>query len=125
MSVDRSVTHRTKQTGLRGFALLLALALLAGPVHAQPGNDARERNELKELRSLNSPSNGSRFAPQPGVGLEQATQIARRHTGGRVLSATPLQRSSGTEYRVRMLVDGERVVTVTVDASGQVKKKRR
>ena len=104
--------------------LLVVLAVLANPVHAQPANDTRERNELKELRGLNPGTNGSRFAPQPGVGIERATQIARKHTGGRVISATPLQRSDGTEYRVRMLVDGERVVTVTVDASGRVKKKR-
>lgn len=124
--MDPTVKHRTRKTGIRALAqlLTLVLAILAGPVHSAPGNDTRERNELKELRGLNPGNNGNRFAPQPGVGLERATQIARQHTGGRVISATPHQRSDGTEYRVRMLVDGERVVTVTVDARGRVKKKR-
>ena len=35
-----------------------------------------------------------------------------------------MQKRLGTEYRVRMLVDGERVVTVTVDPQGRVRDRR-
>ena len=120
--MDVSVKQRINNSEKSGLValLVLVLAALAAPVQAQSAN---ERNELKELRGLTSGST-SRFAPQPGVSIERATQIARKHTGGRVISATPRERSSGTEYRVRMLVDGERVVTVTVDARGRIKKKR-
>ncbi len=73
-----------------------------------------------DLPSMKPSSARQSFAPAPGISLEQATSIARKHTGGRVLSASPRVRSQGTEYRVRMLVDGERVVTVTVDHRGRV-----
>lgn len=101
---------------MRLFVLPVLLGCLVLPVAAAPA-----RNELKDLAN---PSGSSSFAPAPSISLEKATSIARRHTGGRVLSTTPKQRSAGTEYRVRMLVDGERVVTVTVDHKGRIKNKR-
>ena len=76
--------------------------------------------EQTDLPSMKPSSARQSFAPTPGISLEKATSIARKHTGGRVLSASPRVRSQGTEYRVRMLVDGERVVTVTVDHRGRV-----
>jgi uncharacterized membrane protein YkoI len=94
----------------------LLVVCVAIPVHAAQENNAR--SDVKRPAGVQS------FAPAPGISLERATAIARKHTGGRVLSATPKQRSSGTEYRVRMLVDGERVVTVTVDARGKIKNKK-
>lgn len=99
---------------------LLAPALLSvclsvgwmGPVWA-----AQEQTDLPSMKPSSARQS---FAPAPGISLEKATSIARKHTGGRVLSASPRVRSQGTEYRVRMLVDGERVVTVTVDHRGRV-----
>jgi hypothetical protein len=107
-------------SGMRFLVFPVLLGCLVLPVEAAPA-----RNETRsELKDLANPAGSSSFAPAPGVSLEKATSIARRHTGGRVLSATPKQRSAGTEYRVRMLVDGERVVTVTVDHKGRIKNKR-
>ncbi len=97
-------------------ALPVLLTCLALPLEAAPGRD--------KLDDLSQPPGTSSFAESPGISIEKATSIARKHTGGRVLSATPRQRSAGTEYRVRMLVDGERVITVTVDHKGRVKNKR-
>ncbi len=91
--------------------LPVLLVCLNTPVHA-----AQARN--------GQPPNSSGFTSTPGISIERATAIARRETGGRVLSATPKQRSTGTEYRIRMLVDGERVITVTVDERGRVKNRR-
>lgn len=47
----------------------------------------------------------------PGLSVEEATAIARRQTGGRVLSAAPDGKNG---YRVRVLLDGGRVTTVIV-----------
>ncbi len=115
------VTHVDKNvmTRKRGFEwLLLPLLVLS---LSTPGHAANSRADLPDV-SPPPASNG--FAPAPGISLEKATAIARKHTGGRVLSATPKQRSSGTVYRIRMLVDGERVVTVTVDERGQITNKK-
>lgn len=46
-----------------------------------------------------------------GLSVEEATAIARRQTGGRVLSAAPDGKKG---YRVRVLLDGGRVTTVIV-----------
>ena len=88
---------------------------------ALPVEAAQTRDKTK---NLGSPATSNSFAPTPGISLEKATRIAREHTGGRVLSSTFRQRASGSEYRVRMLVDGERVITVTVDHKGRIKNKR-
>lgn len=100
------------------FAVVLQIffVCVALPVEA-----AKARNNIKDLAS---PAASTSFAPTPGISLEKATKIARQHTGGRVLSSTRRQRASGPEYRVRMLVDGERVITVTVDHKGRIKNKR-
>jgi len=99
------------------FVLAVLSGCLVLPVAAAPArNDTR--NELT------NPAGSNSFAPASSISLEKATSIARQHTGGRVLSTTPKQRSAGTEYRVRMLVDGERVVTVIVDHKGRIKNKR-
>ena len=101
---------------MRSCAVLLlvcGLCLSVAVEAAEPRNGRIDRNP---------PPNG--FAPTPGIAIERATAIARKHTGGRVLSATPKQRSMGTEYRIRMLVDGERVMTVVVDHQGRIKNKR-
>ncbi len=57
---------------------------------------------------------------QPGVSKSQAAAAARSEVGGRVISVKPRKGSQG--YRVRMLVEGGRVVTVNVDGKGRVKK---
>lgn len=118
MRIDSQTFQPTQRRLTRTVnALLLALVLMCG-MTAQ----AAEPRDLP--RDLNSPTTGSAFAPAPGISIEKATAIARKHTGGRVLSATPKTRSSGTEYRIRMLVDGERVMTVVVDHKGRIKNKR-
>ena len=93
--------------------LLACLSFTA--VAAQGGQD------LKDLATTNGQSG---FVSSPGISMEKATAIARGHTGGRVLSASPQIHNAGTSYNIRMLVDGERVVTVTVDHQGRVKGKR-
>lgn len=53
-----------------------------------------------------------------GISSDRAASIARNATGGRVLKVN----RKGGVYQVRVLVDGERVRNVTVDArTGQVR----
>lgn len=59
-------------------------------------------------------------APVGGVSLEQAADKVRRKTGGRVLSATPVEKSGRRGYNVRVLVDGKRVKQYYVDADGRM-----
>ena len=87
-------------------------------------SQAYAANGLPTIKELTQDAANNSFAPTSRVSLKQATAIARKHTGGRVLSANTKQRGAKVEYRVRMLVNGERVVTVTVDQSGQVRDRR-
>ncbi len=113
-----SGTSAKKLFNGRGYRALLCGALLtcaAIPATAQP---------LPGLNGMTKETSTSYLVPQPGISLQEATAIARKHTGGKVLSANPRQRGSVMEYRVRMLVDGQRVVTLTVDSEGQIRNRR-
>ena len=54
---------------------------------------------------------------------ESAAGVARRETGGRVLSVTPLD-GGHQGYRIRLLLDGGRVTTVLVDPRGGIRRQR-
>ncbi len=62
----------------------------------------------------------SYYAKPPGVSLEQAADMVRRQTGGRVLSATPVTRSGRRGYNIRVLLDGKRVKQYYVDSEGRM-----
>ena len=109
----------------KGLQFLTPTSLLAALVIfliiALPGFTAQAQPKIKDISTDTS---SSFFAPPPGITLKQATAIARKHTGGRVLSADPRQRGEVMEYRVRVLIDGERVVTLMVDENGRVRNRR-
>jgi uncharacterized membrane protein YkoI len=75
-----------------------------------------------------SPSSAAAQTAQPqyytkpvgGITLEQAADLVRRQTGGRVLSATPVNKGGERGYSVRVLVDGKRVKQYYVDADGRM-----
>lgn len=93
------------------WLLALVLVLFVSPAVAEkpfrlaadPGHQPRSRTKLK------------------GISLEQATNIVRRRTGGRVLSATPSDRGRQRGFEVRVLVGGKRVKKVFVDAKGNLR----
>ncbi len=58
--------------------------------------------------------------PVGGISLEQAADKVRRKTGGRVLSATPVEKGGRRGYSVRVLLDGKRVKQYYVDADGRM-----
>ena len=105
--------------------LLLALCVtglsLMGVTWTQ---SAVAQNALPGLKDLTKGAARNSFVQTAPISLKQATVIAREHTGGRVLSANTRQRAGVVEHRIRMLVNGERVVTLTVDAEGQVRNRR-
>ena len=101
----------TLRAALVSLVLSMSVQASAGPASG------------KQLQEISRPGAGNSRVLR-GISLRQATAIARRDVGGRVLSANERYRSGGVEYRVRLLVDGERVVTVTVDGEGRLRKKR-
>ncbi|MCH1550219.1 MAG: PepSY domain-containing protein [Pseudomonadales bacterium] len=116
MTTGENQMNRWVMQRLRTLSVIPLTFLLASWAAAQ------ERSI--DLPDLSPPPASQGFAPAPGLTLDKATAIARRSVGGRVLSATPDQRLSGRVYHVRMLVEGTRVVTVTVDERGQVKQRK-
>jgi len=113
------MTHSVRRFAARTLKCalaLVALVLLGTSAYAQ-----RAEHETWGDWHQEEPATRN-FAPAPGTrGLtaEKATSLARQHTGGRVLSATP-DDSGG--YRVRVLTDDGRVTTVRVSGSGRVKR---
>ena len=57
--------------------------------------------------------------------MRRAIELAQEETGGRVLSTKSF--NSGGQgaqiYQIRLLVEGERVITVVVDAKGRVRRR--
>ncbi len=93
-------------TGL--FALTLVVSLASTAAHAQSG-----------LIHINKP----RFfiAQSVLISREKAASIAKQTTGGRVLEV----KLKGNKYHVKVLLNGERIRTVRIDArTGQLKNQR-
>ncbi len=98
-------------SSLAGCLLALALVLSQSPAYGAAPFWAAADPKLR-------PNN---LVKPPGVSLEQATNIVRRQTGGRVLSAAPAGRNGKRGYEVRVLVDGKRVNKVFVDEQGNMR----
>lgn len=82
------------------LALIAASSLAAGPVYGG-------EHKPKGSKSLVA-----------GISSDRAASIARNATGGRVLKV----KRKGGVYQVRVLLDGERVRNVSVDAqTGQLR----
>lgn len=87
------------------LASLLALAPVSGPAEARSHFAQMHRVQADAVR----------------LSRDEAAAIAQRRTGGRVLSVN-LQRNGRPVYRVKLLIEGERVRTVAVDAqTGQLR----
>ncbi|MGI9325467.1 MAG: PepSY domain-containing protein [Pseudomonadales bacterium] len=65
----------------------------------------------------------SNLAPvnPPGISIERAAKIAKRTTGGRVLSTSRKLRGGEPGVEVRLLINGSRVTKVFVDSEGEVR----
>ena len=90
-----------------GRWLVLAVMMIPAIAGAAPGDVFENAMEP------------TRFAPPPGISMEQAADMVRRDTGGRVLSATPTQRGDRRGYEIRVLLDGKRVKKVFVDSQAK------
>lgn len=57
------------------------------------------------------------YIAQAEIGKSDAAQAAKDAYGGKVLKVEEVKKGSKTIYRVKLLLDGGRVKTVTVDGS--------
>lgn len=73
------------------------------------------------MRNGQNPVEPQSLVRPPGITMEQAARMVQNHTGGRVLSATPVDRGGQRGYEVRVLVDGKRVKNVFVDGDGRIR----
>ena len=108
MDAPTSINSKSR---IRSGALMLLLAAFATCISPSTACGAEKTPGAKRL------------VAQPLATPETASAIARRQTGGRVLSVTPLE-GGQRGYRIRLLLDGGRVTTVLVDAQGSVRKQR-
>ena len=86
---------------------LLWLALVL-PLSAAPESYAQQSSQPNS------------FVKPVGISLEQAAAMVRQKTGGRVLSATPVEKNGLKGYNVRVLLDGKRVKQYYVDHEGRM-----
>ncbi len=68
-----------------------------------------------------APQNNLAPVEPASISVERAARIARRTTGGRVLSTNRAFRGSEPGVEVRLLINGSRVTKVFVDADGEVR----
>jgi hypothetical protein len=108
---NSSMKLRVCTSSFAGCLLALALVFPQTPAHGAPPFWAAAEPELRP----------NTLVKPPGVSLEQATNIVRRQTGGRVLSAAPSGRDGKRGYEVRVLLDGKRVTKVFVDDQGNLR----
>ena len=106
------------------FEYVLVGTILActtgGPIFAQ-----EDRAPAGSPKALVPSALGKTPGKLGGVSARQAITLAQEETGGRVLSSKAF--NSGGQgakiYQIRLLVEGERVITVVVDAKGRVRRR--
>jgi uncharacterized membrane protein YkoI len=101
------------------IAGLILMCVNGGSVVAQEHRAAAAASKAVGPGALKTPRKRS------GVSVRRAIALAREETGGRVLSSKSF--NGGTQgaqiYQIRLLVEGERVITVVVDAKGRVRRR--
>lgn len=106
------MSHVFQAVSRRLLGALVVLGLLAPGAALAAPDWARGAQEQLEPNNLTRP---------PGITLEQAANMVRRQTGGRVLSASPSSRGGNQGYEVRVLEDGKRVKSYFVDGDGRIR----
>jgi hypothetical protein len=106
------------------FLSFVLLCALCAPAYAQEraAKPSIAKNERSAVRNglTRTPGSGS----VAGVSLRDAVTLAREDTGGRVLSSKSFGGGNGAQiHQIRLLVDGERVITVVVDAKGKLRRR--
>jgi uncharacterized membrane protein YkoI len=92
------------------IALILAASLASAPLPADPRQPRPDGIRYAQGKDRDS---GVEI-----ISRDRAAEIARNANGGRVLS---VELKGGRTYRVKILLDGERVRTVRIDArTGQL-----
>ena len=120
-SLPGSKRFRTVRRWLQRSALMLPLGLAATLASQSAlAADGLEAGSLLTQMVAQQVQPNHYAAPVGGITLEQAADKVRRKTGGRVLSATPVEKGGRRGYNVRVLVDGKRVKQYYVDSEGRM-----
>ncbi len=101
------------------LAVLLTLVIAATMTLSSPA-----ANAAQGYTDITQKAGNNYMANPAGITAKQAAAAARNHIQGRVLSVKPHAKNPHSEnrgYRVKLLVDGGRVVTVNVDGNGRVR----
>ncbi len=98
------------------FTILLLLTCLS--VQAQAGSNQKLVALTPHVFLAQSSASNSYTSKTRSNDARKAATAARNEVGGRVISVKPGKEGAG--YRVRMLVEGGRVITVKVDSQGRV-----
>ena len=96
------------------LAVLVTLVIAATMTLSSPA-----ANAAQGYTDITQKAGNNYMANPAGISAKQAATAARNHIEGRVLSVKPHSKNNG--YRVKLLVDGGRVVTVNVDGNGRVR----
>ena len=120
-SLPGSKRFRTVRRWLQRSALMLPFGLAATLASQSAlAADGLEAGSLLTQMVAQQVQPNHYAAPVGGITLEQAADKVRRKTGGRVLSATPVEKGGRRGYNVRVLVDGKRVKQYYVDSEGRM-----
>ena len=63
------------------------------------------------------------FAPQPGMSIDQVNRLLRGQVEGRAVSVVPVE-GGRRGYKLRVLLDGGRIVSLRMDRDGRIRKPR-
>lgn len=105
------INARVKKTGT-----VLVMLMTTGLLTLADMNVALAAENYKDI--THKASNNFVAPGNSSISAKRAASIARRQVDGRVLAIKPQGREGG--WHVRMLAEGGRVVTVTIDPQGRI-----
>ena len=103
---------------LLSCTLVLGFGLSDRSLATTMQSDQVQSDQVSHVLLAQSASSNSYTSKTRNNGARQAAAAARSEVGGRVISVKPGKDGAG--FRVRMLVEGGRVITVRVDSQGRV-----
>jgi len=116
-----------RKVNLLGLVLVAVCLMPLTPstwAQAEPRTKAAPRAQVESKAKANA-FVGHNRGQVPLVNLNQAIRIVQEESGGQVLAARSFRGPDGKlRYRVRVLIDGQRVTTLVVDQNGRLRRVR-
>ena len=107
-----------RKTTLTKMILLSCTLVLGFGLSDRSLATTKQNDQVSHVLLAQSASSNSYTSKTRNNGARQAAAAACSEVGGRVISVKPGKDGAG--FRVRMLVEGGRVITVRVDSQGRV-----